>query len=105
MVGAVAKVVEAAFSVGEETAGGSAHAIAIGSFDDPGCGREGSSANGVVLGSGPETKDDEIGMMILPPEWVADVPLRNPENRRDGRFRISNFGMGTGIWGGTWFGR
>jgi hypothetical protein len=33
-------------------------------------------------------------MMILPPEWVADVPLRNPKNGRDGRFRISDFEMG-----------
>ena len=80
MVGAVAEVVEAAFSVGEETAGGSAHAIAIGSFDDPGCGREGSSANGVVLGTGPETEDDEIGMMILPPEWVSNVEGGRPED-------------------------
>ena len=43
--------------------------------------------------------------MILPPERIADVLLRNPENRMDGRFRISDFGMGTGIWGGTWFSR
>jgi hypothetical protein len=69
------------------------------------CGGEGGPADGVVLGAGPETEDDEIGMMILPPEWVADVLLRNPENGRDGRFRISDFGMGTGIRGGTWFGR
>ena len=39
MVGAVAKVVEPTLSVGEETAGGSTHAVAIGSFDDVGCGR------------------------------------------------------------------
>jgi len=70
-----------------------------------GCGREGGSANGIVFGAGPESKNDEIGMMILPPERIADVLLRNPENRRDGRFRISDFGMGTGIWDGTWFGR
>jgi hypothetical protein len=41
----------------------------------------------------------------LPPEWIADVPLGNPEDGRFGRFRIADFGMGTGIWGGTWFGR
>ena len=93
MVGAVAEVVEAAFGVSEETAGGSAHAVAIGAFDDAGCGRKSSASNRVVLGAGPEAKDDEIGMMILPPEWIADVLLRNPENGRDGRFRISNFGM------------
>jgi hypothetical protein len=44
-------------------------------------------------------------MMILPPEWVADVRGRRPENGKTGRFRISDFGMGTGIWGGSWFGR
>ena len=93
MVGAVAKVVEAAFCVGEETAGGSAHAVAIGTFDDVGCGGESGSADGVVLGSGPESKNDEIGFVGLPPERIADVLLRNPENRRDGRFRISDFGM------------
>ena len=81
MVGAVAKVVEAAFSIGEETAGGGAQAVAIGAFDYAGCGREGGAADGGVLGSGPEAKDDEIGMMILPPEWIVDVLLRNPENR------------------------
>ena len=105
MVGAVAEVVEPAFDVGWKTAGGSAHAIAIGTFDDVGCGREGGSANGIVFGAGPESKNDEIGMMILPPERIADVLLRNPENRRDGRFRISDFGMRKRIWGGTWFGR
>jgi len=70
-----------------------------------GCGRKGGSANGIVFGAGPETKDDEIGMMILPPEWVADVTLRNPEDGQFGRFRISDFGMRKRIWGVTWFGR
>jgi hypothetical protein len=70
-----------------------------------GRGGEGGAANVVVLGSGPETEDDQIGMMILPPEWVADVLLGNPEDGKFGRFRISDFGMGTGIWGGSWFGR
>jgi hypothetical protein len=32
-------------------------------------------------------------MMILPPEWVADVLLGNPEDGKFGRFRISDFGM------------
>ena len=81
MVGAVTKVVEAAFCVCEEPTGGSTHAIAIGPFDDVGCGREGGAADRVVFGPGPEAKDDEIGFLGLPPEWIADVLLRNPENR------------------------
>ena len=81
MVGAVAEVVEAAFSVGGKTAGGSAHAIAIGAFDDVGGGRECSATYGVVLGTGPESEDDQIGFVGLPPEWIADVLLRNPKNR------------------------
>ena len=93
MVGAVAKVVEAAFCVGEKTAGSGAHAVAIGSFDNVGCGREGGAADGVVLGTGPESEDHEIRLLRLPPEWIADVQLRNPENGRGGRFRISDFGM------------
>ena len=105
MVSGVAKVVEAAFCVGEETAGGGAHAVAIGAFNNVRCGGEGGPADGVVLGAGPETEDDEIGMMILPPEWVADVLLGNPEDGKFGRFRISDFGMRKRIWGGTWFGR
>ena len=76
----VAKVVEPAFCVGEKTAGSGAHAIAIGPFDDAGGGREGGSADRVVLGTGPESKDHEIGLLRLPPEWIADVLLRNPEN-------------------------
>ena len=81
MVGAVAEVVEAPFCISKKSTGGSAHAVAIGAFDDVGCSREGGSSDWVVFGAGPETEDDEIGMMILPPEWVADVLLRNPENR------------------------
>lgn len=81
MVGAVAEVVEPAFGVGGKTAGGSAHAIAIGTLDDAGCGRECSTPDRVVLGSGPETKDYEIRLLGLPPERIADVLLRNPENR------------------------
>jgi len=105
VVGAVAEVVEASFCISKKSTGGSAHAVAISAFDDVGCSKEGGSADGVVLGTGPETEDHEIGFLGLPPDWVADVLLGNPENRRDGRFRISDFGMGTGIWGGTWFGR
>ena len=80
MVGAVAKVVEAAFSVGGETAGGSAHAVAIGPFDDMGCGREGGAADGVVFWPGPETEDHEIGMMILPPFFISNLGWRGPED-------------------------
>lgn len=86
MVGAVAKVVEAAFSVGEETTGGSAHTITVGSFDDAGCSTEGGAADGVVLGTGPESKNNEIGFLGLPPERVADVKGGRPENGRDERF-------------------
>ena len=86
MVGAVAEVVEATFCISKKSAGGSAHAIAIGTLDDVGCSRKGSSANGVVLGSGPEAEDDEIGFLGLPPKWVSNVLLRNPKNRMDGRF-------------------
>ena len=78
----VAEVVEPAFGVGEESAGGGAHAVAIGPFDDVGGGGKSGLADGVVLGAGPEAEDDEIGMMILPPEWVADVRGRRPENGR-----------------------
>ena len=81
MVGAVAKVVEATFCVGEETARSGAHAIAIGAFDDMGCSRKGGTAHEVVLGTGPETEEHEIGLLGLPPEWIADVLLRNPKNR------------------------
>jgi hypothetical protein len=93
VVGAVAKIVEPAFDVGWKTAGGSAHAVAIGSFDNVRCGGKGGSANGIVFGAGPETEDNEIGLLELPPERIADVLLRNPENGRDGRFRISYFGI------------
>ena len=105
MVGAVAEVVEPTLSVGEETAGCGAHAISVGAFDDAWGGGEGGAADRVVFGPGPEAKDDEIGFLGLPPEWIADVGGRRPEDGRDGRFRISNFGMRKGIWGGTWFGR
>jgi hypothetical protein len=105
VVCAVAKVVEATFCIGEKAAGSGAHAVAIGPFDNVGGSRKSSAAYEVVFWAGPEAKDDEIGFVGLPPEWIADVLLRNPENGRDGRFRISDFGMGTGIWGGTWFSR
>ena len=105
MVGAVTKVVEPAFSVGEETTGCGAHAIAVGAFDDVGCGRESSSAGRVVLWAGPKAKDDQVGMMILPPFFISNLGWRGPEDGRDGRFRISNFGMRKGIWGGMWTSR
>jgi len=82
--GAVAEVVEATFCISKKSTGGSAHAVAIGAFDDMGCSRKGGSADGVVFGAGPEAEDHEIGLLGLPPEWVADVLLGNPENRRNG---------------------
>ena len=79
-VSAVAEVVEAAFCVGEESAGGGAHAVAIGPFDDVGGGRKSSASDRVLLGTSPETEYNEIGLLGLPPEWVSNVLLRNPEN-------------------------
>jgi len=93
LVGAVAKVVEPAFRICKKTTGCGAHAIAIGTFDDAGGSGEGGAADGVVFWTGPETKDDEIGFVGLPPEGVSNVLLRNPKNGRGGRFRISDFGM------------
>jgi len=80
VVGAVAEVVEASFCISKKSTGGSAHAVAIGAFDDMGCSRKGSSANGVVLGSGPEAEDDEIGFLGLPPTGVTNVGGRGPED-------------------------
>ena len=80
MEGAVAEVVEATFCISKKSTGGSAHAVAIGAFDYAGCGREGSSANGVVLGSGPETKDHEIRLLGLPPTGVTNVEGGRPED-------------------------
>ena len=93
MVGSVAKVVEPTLSVGEKSTGCGAHAVAVGTFNDVGYGKEGGSADGVVFWTGPEAEDNEIGFLGLPPEWVSNVLLRNPENGRDERFRISDFGM------------
>ena len=93
MVGSVAKVVEPTLSVGEKSTGCGAHAVAVGTFNDVGYGKEGGSADGVAFGTGPEAEDNEIGFLGLPPEWVSNVLLRNPENGRDERFRILNFGM------------
>ena len=93
MVGAVTEVVKATFRICKKTTGCGAHAIAIGAFDDAGCGRKSSASNRVVLGAGPETEDNEIGVLGLPPEWVSNVGGGRPENGRDGRFRISDFGM------------
>ena len=81
MIGVVAEVVKATFSVGEETAGCSAHAVTIGPFDDAGCGGEGGLADGVVFWAGPESENDKVGFLGLPPEWIADVGGRRPEDR------------------------
>ena len=80
MVGAVAEVVEASFCISKKSTGGSAHAIAIGAFDDVGCCREGSASDRVVLGSGPKAEDEEIGMMILPPFFISNLGRRGPED-------------------------
>ena len=93
MVGTVAKVVEATFRVGEETAGGGAHAVAIGTFDDAGCGGKGGSANVIVFGAGPETKDNEIGHLLSPPFLGYRLGLGDELNRAvQGIFR-----MGCGV--------
>jgi hypothetical protein len=63
VVGAVAKVVEATFGVGDEAAGGGAHTVAIGPFDDVGGGGESGAADGVVFWAGPKSDDDEIGFV------------------------------------------
>ena len=80
MVGAVTEVVEATFRICKKTTGCGAHAIAIGAFDDAGCRRECSTTDGVVLGTGPESEDDEIGMMILPPFFISNLGRRGPED-------------------------
>ena len=80
MVGAVTKVVEAAFCVCEEPTGGSTHAIAIGALDDVGCGREGSASDRVVLGTSPESENDEIGFLGLPPLLVSNLGRGRPED-------------------------
>ena len=80
MVCAVAKVVEATFCIGEKAAGSGAHAVAIGPFDDVGCGGQGGAADGVVLGTGPEAEDDEIGLLGLPPTGVTNVEGGRPED-------------------------
>ena len=41
---------------------------------------ESGPADGVVLGSGPEAKDDEIGFLGLPPAGVTNVGGRGPED-------------------------
>ena len=102
MVSTVAEVVEAAFCISKESTGSGAHAVAIGALDDVGSYREGGTADRVIFGAGPETKDHEIRLLELPPEWVSSVLLKNPKDGKDGRFRISDFGMRKGIWGGTW---
>jgi hypothetical protein len=105
LVGAVTEVVKATFRICKKTTGCGAHAVAIGAFDDAGCGRKSSASNRVVLGPGPEAENDEIGFLGLPPDWVADFRVGRPEDGKFGRFRISDFGMRKRIWGVTWFGR
>jgi len=80
VVGAVAEVVEATFCIRKKSTGGSAHAVAIGAFDDMGCSRDSGSADGVVLGTGPETKDHEIRLLGLPPTGVTNVEGGRPED-------------------------
>ena len=62
-------------------------------IDETGFCSEGSSADGVVFWPGPKSENDEIGIVAMLPEWVADVRGGRPENGRDGRFRISDFGF------------
>lgn len=78
MIGTIAKVVETTFGVSEETAGGGPHAVAIGTFDDMRCGGEGGSAHGVVLGTGPESKNNEIGFLGLPPLHISNLGRGGP---------------------------
>ena len=93
MVGAVAEVVEATFCISKKSTGGSAHAVAIGAFDDMGCSRKGSSANGVVFGASPEAEDDEIGHLLSPPFLGYRLGLGDELNRAvQGIFR-----MGCGV--------
>ena len=80
-MGAVTEVVEAAFYVSEETTGGGPHAVAIGAFDDSWGGREGSTANRVVFGTGPKTENHKIGPLKLPPLFVSNLGRGNPKNR------------------------
>ena len=77
----VAEVVEATFCVDEETAGGGAHAVAIGAYDDVGGDGESGAADGVVFGAGPKSENDEIGFLGLPPAGVTNVGGGRPEDR------------------------
>jgi len=81
VVGAVAEVVEATFCISKKSTGGGAHAVAIGTLDDMGCSRESSASDRVVLGTSPETEDNEIGLLGLPPDGVTNVEGGRPENR------------------------
>ena len=49
-------------------------------IDETGFCSEGSSADGVVFWPGPKSENDEIGFLGLPPEWIADVGGRGPED-------------------------
>ena len=86
MVGAVAEVVEATFCISKKSTGGSAHAVAIGTLDDMGCSRESSASDRVVLGTSPETEDNEIGLLGLPPLFVSNLGRGGPED-----WHIKNF--------------
>jgi len=77
----VAKVVIASPRISLQTTGSGTHAIAIGSLDDAGGGGEGGAANGIIFWPSPETEDDEIRFLALPPRGVADVGGRGPDNR------------------------
>lgn len=81
LIGVAAKIVVSASGVGRKSAGSGAHAVTVGSFDDPGSGGEGSLANRVVLGAGPEAENHQIGLMGLPPGWVTDVGRGDPDDR------------------------
>lgn len=80
MVGAVAEVVEPEFCVIEESAGCGAHSVAVCPFDNAGGGGKGGATDGVVFGAGPETEDDQIGLVALPPGGAADVGGGGPDN-------------------------
>ena len=79
MVGAIAKVVEAAFGVREKSAGGSPHPITIGTLGDLRGGGKSGTANRIVLGAGPEAENDEIRFVALPQDGVVNVLMRNPK--------------------------
>jgi hypothetical protein len=76
---AIHPVVMPSADIQTKATGSGAHAVAIGSLDDPVRGRESGAPNGVVFGAGPEAKDDEIGFVGFPPRWIADVGRGGPD--------------------------